>query len=218
MKGMPHPRGPFLYHDEVVQRDFFQSSEDYQRAKAWLAAPFSVPMPTTLIGKRIYFCGPLYAPLLAAASGDNDETVDGQRQIEAQHHSQQSRTYFAKHVTFDMIQASMNRNYEVICLFGTIHHRVHNQVTGQLFGCTPEIISRMLLREDYWKREGGVRRFMSDDEWRNVQALSVPQGYCMLEGARRRQALDYEQDALFREQELAQLPLPLLPLRRPLDL
>lgn len=167
VKGMPHNNTPFEHRECIRLEDMFPEGEEerkyyvsleerYQMVKDWFASPYQNPLPTNMIGKRIY----MYQEL-------EEEVGEGEERK-----ATCLNRHFATHINCDLIEKVMSHSGELVCFFGTMKKSMINE-HGGLLQVKPTVLRRVLCKNNWWA--SSKRLFFEGDD--QFTALSYPPNY-----------------------------------------
>jgi hypothetical protein len=120
-KGIPHPKGPFVYLEGNDIDLSVNSLDKMIRAMNWLESPHKFQVPSDFVKERFY----LFKRL-----------SDGE-------------THFARYLNFDIIQKMMNHEGELTCFFGGMSKDILTR-TNAFLCVAPTINKRAPCRLDWW--------------------------------------------------------------------
>ena len=121
-KGIPHPEGPFPYGENIELEWDQSNSLLMSRLYRWMAHPSLYPVPADIISRRFY----LY-------------TQEGEG----------GRVYFAKHLSFQLIRAMMEKQGHLVCYYGGM--KKHLAFQGYNMCIAPCLNVRQPCKTDWWR-------------------------------------------------------------------
>lgn len=89
-KGIPHPKGPFVYGEDIIEEFKEEREQKMNEIQKWLKNPSTATIPSGIVSKRFYLYETQYERILA------------------------------KRITLDMIREMMEREGTLSCFIGTM--------------------------------------------------------------------------------------------------
>lgn len=169
VKGMPHTNLEFAYEEDIKRELNGLEENQLHRVLEWFKNPSTNPIPSDLIGNRIY----CYHDL----TNGEDKSDD----------------YYARHINFNIIDQVLTREGELCCYFGNMLKKSSHD-NDIAFSVKPNVIRRYLCKTNWWDK--GFRFYKPNED--SVFDLTYPAGYNNGNNLEVRKRIEYETEALLR--------------------